>query len=206
MKSGLYACAGASATASAAAWAKRFDEPITKRSNVYFVFRPGLADLAGPPGRSPCPDGSPISATVSCTRRWWPVASRTAARINSRKCPSIHSRVKSFGTARTNVSSVTSIPFHLAEPRPVGGVVEGPLEPACDLGPETLCSQLNRLLHPRGPGSFSTTARAEHSNVKRARQWPFRATGGRSRNRLICRVFHHFHIALHRCGQRVSEG
>src|SRR5918993_590194 len=36
MKSGLYACAGASATASAAAWAKRLDDPMTNRSNVYF--------------------------------------------------------------------------------------------------------------------------------------------------------------------------
>src|SRR5919201_286318 len=32
MKSGLYACAGASATASAAACAKRFEEPITESS------------------------------------------------------------------------------------------------------------------------------------------------------------------------------
>ena len=47
MKSGLYACAGASATASAAAWAKRFDEPITKRSNVYFGFRPDSRPLRG---------------------------------------------------------------------------------------------------------------------------------------------------------------
>ena len=43
MKSGLYACAGASATASAAAWAKRFDEPITKESKVYFVLKPPLS-------------------------------------------------------------------------------------------------------------------------------------------------------------------
>src|SRR6266850_1813538 len=34
MNSGLYACAGASATASAAAWAKRFEEPITNRSKT----------------------------------------------------------------------------------------------------------------------------------------------------------------------------
>src|SRR6266581_4000579 len=42
MKSGLYACAGASATASAAAWAKRFEEPITNESNVYFTLKPPL--------------------------------------------------------------------------------------------------------------------------------------------------------------------
>ena len=36
MKSGLYALAGASATATAAAWANRFDWPMTKLSKVYF--------------------------------------------------------------------------------------------------------------------------------------------------------------------------
>ena len=109
MNSGLYACAGASATASAAACAKRFDEPITKRSNVYFVFRPdSLIRCAGGCVTSGTP--APVSATVNWIRRCWPVASRTAARINSRKCPSIHSRVKSLGTASTNVSSVTSVP------------------------------------------------------------------------------------------------
>jgi hypothetical protein len=49
MKSGLYACAGASATASAAACAKRFDEPITKRSNVYF----GLSSTSTSPRAVP---------------------------------------------------------------------------------------------------------------------------------------------------------
>ena len=66
MKSGLYACAGASATASAAAWAKRFDEPITNESKVYFVLKPPLSgrfccgwmratqrdEDVGPPSRS----------------------------------------------------------------------------------------------------------------------------------------------------------
>src|SRR5881398_10656 len=47
MKSGLYACAGASATASAAACAKRFDEPITKWSKVYFGFSGPVAAPAG---------------------------------------------------------------------------------------------------------------------------------------------------------------
>ena len=36
MSSGLYALPGASATATAAAWANRFDEPITKVSKMYF--------------------------------------------------------------------------------------------------------------------------------------------------------------------------
>src|SRR3546814_20837680 len=38
MNSGLYAFAGASATATAAAWAKRLDWPMTKLSNVYLGF------------------------------------------------------------------------------------------------------------------------------------------------------------------------
>src|SRR6266511_4003046 len=114
MKSGLYACAGASATASAAAWAKRFDEPMTKRSNVYFGFIPPLSD---PPARGAsgssdwagCSAGS-RSLTERAMRRSWPVTSRTAAPIRPRKWPSIHSRVKSFGTPRTNASSLSPAP------------------------------------------------------------------------------------------------
>ena len=36
--SGLYARAGASATATAAAWLKRFDAPMTNVSKMYFSF------------------------------------------------------------------------------------------------------------------------------------------------------------------------
>ena len=39
MKSGLYALAGASATATAAACANRLDWPMTKLSNAYFGLR-----------------------------------------------------------------------------------------------------------------------------------------------------------------------
>ena len=39
MNSGLYALAGASATATAAAWANRFDWPMTKLSKVYLGLR-----------------------------------------------------------------------------------------------------------------------------------------------------------------------
>ena len=39
MNSGLYAFAGASATATAAAWAKRLEEPMTKVSKMYFGLR-----------------------------------------------------------------------------------------------------------------------------------------------------------------------
>src|SRR5215217_2096653 len=107
MKSGLYACAGASATARAAACAKRFDEPITNESKVYFGFRPSMRGLGFGSG-----SGLPLppSRTTSSMRRSSPVASRTAASIRPRKCPSIHSRAKSLGTRSMNASSVRSRP------------------------------------------------------------------------------------------------
>src|SRR6266540_6032812 len=113
MKSGLYACAGASATASAAACAKRFDEPITNRSKVYLGFIP--ESIAPAPDRFGASVGTGVAAgirsvTERATRRSWPVTSRTAAPIRPRKCPSIHSRVKSFGTPRTKASSESSAP------------------------------------------------------------------------------------------------
>src|SRR5215210_2348948 len=110
MKSGLYAWAGASATASAAAWAKRFEEPITNESKVYFAFSPTLCGSRRC-WASAAAAGSPTtSLTESWTWRSWPVASPTAARIRPMKWPSIQSRVKSFGTASTNSSSLRSSP------------------------------------------------------------------------------------------------
>src|SRR6266576_1667540 len=116
MKSGLYACAGASATARAAACAKRFDEPITNRSNVYLGFMPastdpepaclGIASAAVGTGAAT----GIRSVTESAPRRSWPVTSRTAAPIRNRKWPSIHSRVKSLGTPSTKASSESSAP------------------------------------------------------------------------------------------------
>ena len=49
-------------------------------------------------------------ATASWIRRSRPVASPTAALIRPMKWPSIQSRVKSFGTASTNSSSLSSSP------------------------------------------------------------------------------------------------
>jgi hypothetical protein len=79
MNSGLYAWAGASATASAAAWAKRFDDPITNESNVYFGLMPPSPRGFG--GGSATAVSGWRSATVSPIRRSCPVASRTAAAI-----------------------------------------------------------------------------------------------------------------------------
>ena len=67
MNSGLYARAGFSATATAAPLAKRFDEPMTKLSNVWFGFSDWLRcgssvarcwfmRLAAPPSAGPAPE------------------------------------------------------------------------------------------------------------------------------------------------------
>ena len=63
MNSGLYALAGDSATATAAAWANRLDEPMTNVSNVYF----GLSRLpplsaSGAPLRRSSPGAGPLTA------------------------------------------------------------------------------------------------------------------------------------------------
>src|SRR2546423_11434042 len=108
MKSGLYACAGASATARAAACAKRFDDPITNESNVYFGFMPSSGWRLGATAMSA--GRSPRSIRVRRIRRSCPLTSLAAAWISPRKCASIHSRVKSFGTPMTNVSSDRSAP------------------------------------------------------------------------------------------------
>src|SRR6516165_9815928 len=105
MKSGLYACAGASATASAAAWAKRFDEPMTKSSKVYF----GLSSTSGEsrygisPSRVRGVVGEPgggggRSDTPNATASSRFVVVNAAFATALRKWPSIQSRVKSFGT------------------------------------------------------------------------------------------------------------
>ena len=51
MSSGLYALPGASAAATAAAWANRLDEPMTKVSKTYFGLSRVSSDAAGGPGR-----------------------------------------------------------------------------------------------------------------------------------------------------------
>ena len=108
MKSGLYAWAGASATASAAACANRFDEPITNESNVYFWLISNARRAVCFGASSIGPEGSTSRSTKRLISLWSPVASRTAAPIRSRKCPSIQSRVKSFGTESTNARSFNS--------------------------------------------------------------------------------------------------
>src|SRR2546422_7163865 len=173
MKSGLYACAGASATASAAACAKRFDEPITNRSNVYFGFIPESA--APPPRRFGVSVGTGMSAgirsvTESATRRSCPVTSRTAAPIRPRKCPSIHSRVKSFGTARTNASSDSSAPSASANHVRYVVSLRAPLSrPATSFHRLSAVSSIGRST-PRYHSS-PARGRGEHSSVPQPLQW-----------------------------------
>src|ERR671925_1027870 len=166
MKSGLYACAGDSATASAAACAKRFDEPMTNESKVYLGLRPpslclrlGSADEAATVSRG-------RSATVSLMRRSCPVASRAAAPISPRKWPSIHSRVKSFGTETTSVSSVSSTPSASANHVRYVVSLRAPLSrPAtsdhrlCAVSSTWRLTRLDPLL-PSPPGDV------EHTNVR----------------------------------------
>src|SRR6266498_1730531 len=172
MKSGLYACAGASATARAAACAKRLDEPITNRSNVYFGFIPeSMAPPERPFGASA---GAGVAAgsrsvTDSATRRSWPVTSRTAAPIRPRKCPSIHSRVKSLGTPRTKASSERSAPPASANQVRYVVSLRAPLSrPATSFHRLSAVSSIGRST----PRYHSSPARGsgEHSSVSQALQ------------------------------------
>src|SRR5919197_721421 len=187
MKSGLYACAGASATASAAACAKRFDEPMTNESKVYFGLRPlslclrgGAADMAVVSrGRS---------ATVRRMRRSCPVASRAAALIRPRKCPSIHSRVKSFGTEIASVSSVSSTPSASANHVRYVVSLRAPLSrPAtsdhrlCAVSSTWRLTRLDPLLH-------SPPGRREHTNVQRRRTTALFGCDT-TKNHALCRLF-----------------
>src|SRR3954447_14099516 len=192
MKSGLYACAGASATASAAACAKRFDEPITNRSNVYLGFIPAsLAGAADGRGFASAAAGLGTSTgirsvTESPTRRSWPVTSRTAAPIRPRKWPSIHSRVKSLGTPRTNASSDNSAPSASANHVRYVVSFRAPLSrPATSFHRVSAVSSIGRSTPsyhsspPQGSG--------EHTSVSCERQWV--ETG--EEKAAICRSFPH---------------
>src|SRR5512133_852083 len=174
MNRGLYACAGASATARAAACANRFDDPITNRSNVYFGFIPESTDpLPACLGRlSAAGIGASIgmrSLTERAMRRSWPVTSLTAAPIRPRKWPSIHSRVKSLGTPSTNVSSESSAPSASANQVRYVVSLRAPLSrPATSLHRLSAVSSIGRSTPPY----HSSRARGsgEHTSVPEDRQ------------------------------------
>src|SRR5262249_4617568 len=140
----------------------------TKESKVYFEEMTPLS--IGTAGVSTAAVGvstvTRSSWTVSCTRRSWPVVSRTAARIRPRKCPSIHSRVKSFGTATTNASSLTSTPA--ASPNQVRYVASfsAPWRRA-----DTSLQRLSAVSStPLLPSLTGHEKRREHSSVEQASQ------------------------------------
>ena len=173
MKSGLYACAGASATASAAAWAKRFDEPITNESNVYFTLKPPLSGRPGmrwtmgttpsDPAR-PSVDCAASSATRSSIGRSTPTMSRTAAPIRPRKWPSIQSRVNSLGTVSTRVSpsaaSSWTSPNHLLYVPSLSASLSRPEISSQRLSADssTWCSTDALILPVSGPAASITAA------------------------------------------------
>ena len=116
---------GASATATAAACAKRFDEPMTKFSNVYLGFSRSPLPIAV--GAEPAPsvgassgssgDAVAVASARSVsseesteTARWmgrpkWPASVDS---IQSRWRTATRSREKSLGTATTRVDSCSA--------------------------------------------------------------------------------------------------
>ena len=91
MNSGLYAFAGDSATATAAAWANRLDEPMTNVSNVYFGLsrlppRRRAAGARARPRPVPAPIGRPLADRRAVGRRSrLPVAPGPAVRPGGRR-------------------------------------------------------------------------------------------------------------------------
>src|SRR5262245_26721351 len=170
MKSGLYACAGASATANAAACANRLDEPITKESNVYLSFNPSTRGVAATSTRGP-PSPSD-SITASAIRRSSPTESRTAASIRPRKWPSIHSRAKSFGTRSVKASSESSTPStsenHV---RYVDSLSALRSRSETSVHRSSAVSNCWRST-PRGKLLSTSRKEGEHSSVSGREQWP----------------------------------
>ena len=106
MSSGLYAFPGASATATAAAWANRLDEPMTNVSKTYFGFRrvsrwlPGAvlppADPSAPGAVRPANGGS--SAEVEATEGF----------VDMSPCRSVDSPPAAVGSAGPAPGGVAS--------------------------------------------------------------------------------------------------
>src|SRR5919204_2040629 len=191
MKSGLYACAGASATASAAACANRFDDPITNESNVYLGLSVPLesARCFGGSGAGGTPSG--CSRTSSLIVRSWPVTSPCAAAIKPRKWPSIQSRVKSLGMLRTNSE------FEILPPSTSSNHVRyvvsfraprSRLETSCQT--PSAVSSIGRFT-PRAHSLSRVEKKREHSNAERSPQCPFGGYAA-SQKSAICRDFRAF--------------
>src|SRR5579862_3456900 len=132
MNNGLYERAGISATASVAAWAKRFEDPVTKASKVYRGSSPtssdrspdlelvrrvpatAPADTAGPASElggtgdrgssSSMSSANCVGATSTRIFTSWPTASQAAELSRERKRVSTRSRTNVFGALSTSRS------------------------------------------------------------------------------------------------------
>ena len=151
MKSGLYACAGASATASAAACAKRFDEPITNESKVYLGFMPTARRCRPPRGGGGSIAGGRARAPRSATgERNPPLVAGGVPHSRGDQAE----EMPLDPLAREAVGDVDDERFvrqlgaaGTGEPRAVRRGVQGPFEPTGDFRPQGLRSQLELALH-----------------------------------------------------------
>ena len=186
MKSGLYACAGASATARAAAWANRFDEPMTNESKVYFALKPPLSGRCGGTSRS-------TGATRAAP------GPRRPAALRRRLGPARHLELDPAGDAgdvpdgrADQLEEVALDPVareivrdgedesalvegdarRVGEPGVVRRVVEGAPEPTGNVTPQALRSQLDLVLHPAANSSLvnrNATLAGRQMGAKRSR-------------------------------------
>src|SRR5690606_803379 len=127
MNRGLYALAGVSATADAAACAKRFEEPITKVSKVYLLFRreSSLAPAALRSGRRGAGPGEGAEEPLSGDRLEKALGSSAA-----------RPRYPVWVAKRSAAERVRAEPAELAEPsegragRPGSSPLVGRIEPS----------------------------------------------------------------------------
>ena len=163
MKSGLYACAGASATARAAACAKRFDDPITKRSNVYFGMRGGRVSqgVTRPRSRRRLPGQD---ARLAHGQRDPDVARERIARRRLDEAEEVPLDPLAREVVRDDEREAVAGQLaggDVAEPGRVRRLVEGVTEPAGDVVPEALGGRLDVVVHPsEAPLSGSRGGRA----------------------------------------------
>ena len=154
----------------------RPDDEVVER--VLRVGTRGNLELADPRRRGgdrlgrALDDAGCSSATVRTTRISRPRTSRTAARTKPRKCPSIHSLVKSFGRLTEKESSVSSpaaaapnqvayvVSLSASRSRCVTSSQRAPAESGV-----SGCKGSRALLGRRGEG--------EHTNRRRARNTQF---------------------------------
>src|SRR2546423_1639753 len=121
-------------------------------------------------------------------RRSCPVASRAAAPIRPRKWPSIHSRVKSFGTEIANVSSVNSTPAASANHVRYVVSLSAPLSRPATSDHRLCAVSSTWRLTRRDPLLRSPPGRREHTNVRAAGQRPG-AVDKQPKKRALCRLF-----------------